>query len=71
MCIPNQTKLLFQDYEGGRTASDIVRWAEEKAADAIEPPEVKQVNTIWHIQLWTKYSAEGACPPPLEIDKVR
>jgi len=32
-----------EDYEGGRTASDIVRWAEEKAADAIEPPEVKQI----------------------------
>jgi len=32
-----------EDYEGGRTASDIVRWAEEKAADAIEAPEVKQI----------------------------
>jgi len=29
-----------EEYNGGRTASDIVRWAEEKAADNIEPPEV-------------------------------
>ena len=32
-----------EDYEGGRTASDIVRWAEEKAAENVAPPEVKQI----------------------------
>ncbi len=32
-----------EDYEGGRTAGDIVRWAEEKAAENVPPPEVKQI----------------------------
>lgn len=32
-----------EDYEGGRTAADIVAWAEEKAAENIAPPEVKQI----------------------------
>jgi len=32
-----------EDYEGGRSASDIVRWAEEKAADNMPPPELKQI----------------------------
>jgi protein disulfide-isomerase A6 len=32
-----------EDYEGGRSASDIVRWAEDKAAENVPPPEVKQI----------------------------
>jgi len=32
-----------EDYEGGRTADDIVAWAEEKAAEDVAPPEVKQL----------------------------
>ena len=31
-----------EDYNGGRTASDIVRWAEEKAAENLPPPELLQ-----------------------------
>lgn len=31
------------DYDGGRTASDIVAWATDKAAVNIPPPEVKQI----------------------------
>uniref|UniRef100_A0A0N7ZDR5 Protein disulfide-isomerase A6 homolog n=1 Tax=Scylla olivacea TaxID=85551 RepID=A0A0N7ZDR5_SCYOL len=32
-----------EDYDGGRTASDIVAWATDKAAVNIPPPEVKQI----------------------------
>lgn len=32
-----------EDYQGGRTASDIVAFGEQKALDSIEPPEVKQL----------------------------
>ena len=32
------------DYDGGRTASDIVSWAMEKYGENIPPPEVKQVS---------------------------
>lgn len=32
-----------EDYDGGRTASDIVAWATDKAAVNIAPPEVKQL----------------------------
>jgi len=32
-----------EDYEGGRSASDIVAWAEEKAAENVAPPEIKQL----------------------------
>lgn len=32
-----------EDYDGGRTASDIVAWATDKAAVNIAPPEVKQI----------------------------
>ncbi|EDO37155.1 predicted protein, partial [Nematostella vectensis] len=31
-----------EDYQGGRTASDIIQYALDKAADSIEPPEVIQ-----------------------------
>jgi len=31
-----------ENYNGGRTASDIVRWAEEKAAENLPPPELLQ-----------------------------
>ena len=32
------------EYDGGRTADDIVRWAEEKAVASLPPPEIKQVR---------------------------
>ena len=32
-----------QDYQGGRTASDIVAFGEEKALESVEAPEVKQL----------------------------
>ncbi|XP_023336650.1 protein disulfide-isomerase A6 homolog [Eurytemora carolleeae] len=32
-----------EEYNGGRTASDIVAWAEEKAAENVSPPEIKQI----------------------------
>jgi hypothetical protein len=36
-----------EDYEGGRTAGDIVRWAEEKAAENVPAPEVKQITGVY------------------------
>merc|ERR1711911_577447 len=33
-----------EDYNGGRTASDIVKFAEEKATENLAPPEVVQVT---------------------------
>jgi hypothetical protein len=33
-----------EDYEGGRTAGDIVRWAEEKAAENVPAPEVEPIT---------------------------
>ncbi|KAK4325614.1 hypothetical protein Pmani_003821 [Petrolisthes manimaculis] len=32
-----------EEYDGGRTASDIVSWANDKAATNIEPPEIVQI----------------------------
>nr|XP_054755172.1 protein disulfide-isomerase A6 homolog [Lytechinus pictus] len=32
------------DYTGGRTASDIVAWGLEKAADSVEPPEILELT---------------------------
>ncbi len=32
------------DYDGGRTASDIVAWALDKVAENIPPPEVLEVS---------------------------
>ncbi len=32
-----------QDYDGGRTAGDIVNWALDKYAENVPPPEVRQV----------------------------
>jgi len=34
-----------EDYNGGRTASDIVKFAEEKAAENLTPPEVVQITS--------------------------
>jgi len=34
-----------EDYNGGRTAGDIVKWAEEKFAENIPPPEVVQATS--------------------------
>lgn len=34
-----------EDYQGGRTASDIVQYALDRAADSIEPPELLQVTS--------------------------
>jgi protein disulfide-isomerase A6 len=33
-----------QEYDGGRTASDIVSWVNDKYTANIPPPEVYQVN---------------------------
>lgn len=33
-----------EDYQGGRTASDIVRQGEDLAAENVPPPEVVQVS---------------------------
>ncbi|XP_062520299.1 protein disulfide-isomerase A6 homolog [Corticium candelabrum] len=33
-----------EDYDGGRTANDIVKWAEEKLAESAEPPEVIELT---------------------------
>lgn len=33
----------IQDYDGGRTSSDIVNWALDKLAESVEPPEIIQV----------------------------
>lgn len=33
-----------EEYNGGRTASDIINWALEKYSTSLPPPEVKQVN---------------------------
>jgi protein disulfide-isomerase A6 len=32
-----------QDYEGGRTASDIITWGSDKAAESAPPPELTQI----------------------------
>jgi protein disulfide-isomerase A6 len=31
------------DYDGGRTTSDIVQWANNKVSENLPPPELKQV----------------------------
>ena len=41
-----------EDYEGGRTAGDIVKWAEEKAADNMPAPELKQGTSLKCIYLF-------------------
>ncbi len=33
-----------EDYDGGRTASDIIAWASDKAAESIPPPEVVELT---------------------------
>ena len=35
-----------EDYDGGRTSSDIVNWALEKHVQNVPPPEVYQVITL-------------------------
>ena len=32
------------EYDGGRTSGDIVRWATDKLAENVPPPEMKQVK---------------------------
>ena len=34
----------FEDYNGGRTTSDIVQWALERWTEKIPPPEIYQVS---------------------------
>lgn len=45
-----------QDYDGGRTGSDIVQWATNKWSENLPPPEVYQVTygKVWHncIVVW-------------------
>ena len=33
-----------QEYDGGRTSSDIVQWALDKFAENVPPPEVYEVS---------------------------
>ncbi len=33
-----------EDYDGGRTASDIIQWALDRYEENLEAPEVKQVK---------------------------
>lgn len=35
-----------EEYNGGRTANDIVNWALEKLAENVPAPEVKQVSNF-------------------------
>ena len=44
-----------EEYDGGRTADDIVRWAEEKAVASLPPPEIKQVRA------WGLGGDDGGC----------
>lgn len=39
-----------EEYNGGRTADDIVQWGLEKAADAAPPPELHQVTKLKVLQ---------------------
>jgi len=32
-----------EDYDGGRTASDIINWLNDKLTEAVDPPEIKQI----------------------------
>lgn len=36
-----------EDYNGGRTSSDIVAWAQDKVADNVPAPDVIQVSDIF------------------------
>ena len=45
-----------EDYEGGRTADDIVAWAEEKAAEDVAPPEVSNIYTNTTYNKWSSIS---------------
>ena len=33
-----------EEYDGGRTAGDIVAWAEAKLEEFAEPPEIREVH---------------------------
>lgn len=35
-----------EDYNGGRTAGDIVNWALEKHTESLPAPEIKQVGVL-------------------------
>lgn len=39
-----KTSSSVEDYNGGRTSSDIVAWALEKLAENVPAPEIVQVN---------------------------
>lgn len=39
-----------EEYDGGRTASDIVNWALNKVAENIPPPEIVEVSTLFLFQ---------------------
>ncbi len=44
------------EYDGGRTAADIIQWAEGKAAENIPPPEIQEVNVrlqIYGLSMFT------------------
>ena len=35
-----------QEYDGGRTASDIVSWASGKVSENVSPPDVYEVSSV-------------------------
>ncbi|XP_025092026.1 protein disulfide-isomerase A6 homolog [Pomacea canaliculata] len=39
-----------EDYDGGRTASDIVQWALDKLAENVPPPELKEIVSSTDLQ---------------------
>lgn len=45
-----------EDYNGGRTSSDIVSWALDKVAENVPAPEIIQVRYLLFISLAIKYS---------------
>ena len=43
---PAGPKLDAEEYDGGRTAGDIVTWVENKAESFAEPPEIREVQCL-------------------------
>lgn len=49
----------LEDYNGGRTSSDIVNWAQEKLTENVPAPEVLQVSGFFNTlekKTYTRYS---------------
>ncbi|XP_028166888.1 protein disulfide-isomerase A6 homolog [Ostrinia furnacalis] len=54
-----------EDYNGGRTSSDIVAWALDKVAENVAPPEIIQ-NKMWG-WIWAEAGAQPALEDALEL----